>query len=82
MKRNLNRALLCRLIIDLELTGEEIDAMSRDEIYEAVLGYEGLINYGDWIKELILQVYGIDLNKWSEYLAPESVAEMEGLEEY
>ena len=64
------------------LTNEEIDAMSRDEIYEAVLGYEGLINYGDWIKELVLQVYGIDLNNWPEYLAPETVAEMKGLEEY
>lgn len=82
MKRKLDRTLLCRLVIDLELTNEEIDAMSRDEIYEAILGYEGLVNYGDWIKELVLQVYGIDLNKWPEYLAPETVAEITGQEEY
>ena len=82
MKRKLDPALLCRLIIDLDLSGQEIDDMSRDEMFEAILGYEGLVNYGDWIKELVLQVYGIDLNNWSEYLAPESVAEMKGLEEY
>lgn len=36
----------------------------------------------NWIKELVLQVYGIDLHNWPEYLAPESAAEMQGLEEY
>lgn len=81
-RRKLDPALLCRLIIDLELTGQEIDNMSRDEMFRAVLDYEGIINYDEWIKELVLQVYGIDLNNWPEYLAPESVAEMKGLEEY
>lgn len=37
---------------------------------------------GGWIKELVLQVYGIDLNNWPDYLAPKAVAEMKGLEEY
>lgn len=82
MKRKLDTTLLCRLIIDLELTGEEIEAMSRDEMFRAVLEYEGIMNYDDWIKELVLQVYGIDLNNWPEYLTPESAAEMQGLEEY
>ena len=82
MKRKLDRTLLCRLVIDLELTNEEIDAMSWDEIYEAILNHEGLVNYGGWIKKLVLQVYGIDLNSWPEYLAPETVAEMKGSEEY
>ena len=82
MKRKLDPALLCRLIIDLDLSGQEFDDMSRDEMFEAILGYKGLVHYGDWIKELVLQVYGIDLNSWPEYLAPESVAEMKGLEEY
>lgn len=82
MKRKLDPALLYRLHIDLELTGEDIDSMSRDEMFRALLDYEGLMNYDEWIKELVLQVYGIDLNKWPEYLAPESVAEMKGLEEY
>ena len=82
MKRKLDPALLCRLIIDLGLSGEEIDSISRDEMFRALLGYEGIINHDKWIKELVLQVYGIDLNNWPEYLAPESVAEMKGLEEY
>ena len=82
MKRKLDTTLLCRLIIDLELTGEEIEAMSRDEMFRAVLEYEGIMGYDDWIKKLVLQVYGIDLNNWPEYLAPESAAEMQGLEEY
>ena len=82
MKRKLDTTLLCRLIIDLELTGEEIDAMSRDEMFRAVLEYEGIMGYDDWIKELVLQVYSIDLNNWPEYLVPESAAEMQGLEEY
>lgn len=82
MKRKLDSTLLCRLLIELELTTEEINAMSRDEMFRAVLEYEGIMGYDDWIKELVLQVYGIDLNNWTEYLAPESAAEMQGLEEY
>ena len=82
MKRKLNPALLCRLIIDLELTGEEIDAMSRDEMFRVLLEHEGIMGYDDWIKELVLQVYGIDLNKWTVYLMPENVSEMQGTEEY
>ena len=82
MKRKLDPALLCRLIIDLDLSGEEIDGMSRDEMFRAVLEYEGIYNYDEWLKELVLQVYGIDLNNWPEYLDPEAVAEMKGLEEY
>ena len=54
MKRKLDPALLCRLIIDLDLSGQEIDGMSRDEMFEAILGYKGLVHYGDWIKELVL----------------------------
>lgn len=82
MKRKLDPALLCRLHIDLDLSGEEIDRMSRDEMFRALLDYEGIMNYDEWLKELVLQVYGIDLNNWPEYLDPESVAEMKGLEEY
>jgi len=82
MKRKLDTTLLCRLIIDLELTGEEIEAMSRDEMFRAVLEYEGIMGYDDWIKELVLQVYGIDLNNWTEYLNPENISEMLGTEEY
>jgi len=82
MKRKLDPALLCRLIIDLEMTGEEIEVMSRDEMFRAVLEYEGIMGYDDWIKELVLQVYGIDLNNWTEYLNPENISEMLGTEEY
>ena len=82
MKRKLDPALLCRLIIDLELTGKEIEAMSRDEMFRVLLEHEGILGYDNWIKKLVLQVYGIDLNSWPEYLNPENAAEMQGLEEY
>ena len=82
MKRKLDIKLLGRLIIDLDLSKKEINDMSRDEIFRALLEYEGIMNYDEWIKELVLQVYGIDLNNWTEYLDPESVAEMQGWEEY
>ena len=82
MKRHIDKRLLCRLIIDLELSEEEIEHMSRNEMFAAILNYEGYRLAEDLIKELILEVYGIDLNHWEEYLDPESVAEMEGREEY
>lgn len=82
MKRLIDKRLLCRLIIDLELSGEEIDRMSREEMFATVLNYEGYVDAAEHIKELVLEVYGIDLNHWEEYLDPESVAEMEGREEY
>ena len=82
MKRPIDKRLLGRLIIDLELSEEEIDSMSRNEMFAAILEYEGYRLAEDLIKELVLEVYGIDLNHWEEYLDPESVAEMEGREEY
>ena len=82
MKRKLDTKLLGRLILDLDLSKKEIDAMSRDEMFRALLEYEGIMGYDDWIKELVLQVYGIDLNNWPEYLNPENAAEMQGTEEY
>ena len=82
MKRKLDPNLLCRLILDMDYSGEEIDRMSRDEMFQAILENEGIIGYAAWIKELVLQVYGIDLQNWEEYLTPETVAELKGLEEY
>ncbi len=82
MKRKIDKNLLRRLLIDLDMSMQEVDSMSRNEMFSAILDYEGYINAADLIKELVLEVYGIDLNNWEEYLAPESVAEMKGLEEY
>lgn len=82
MKRKLDSALRFRLLCELDLTPEEINSMSRHEIFTAILDYEGYEHADKLVKKLVLEVYGIDLDHWEEYLDPESVAEMEGREEY
>lgn len=71
---------LTYLIGNLELSQEEIQSMTRNEVFDAVLAYEG---YGHSynIKSMIKNIYGIDLNNYQEYLDPESVAEMDKSEE-
>ena len=72
--------LMAYLIGTVELTTEEINNMTRNEVFDAILQYEG---YGHSynIKSIIKSVYGINLNNYHEYLDPMSVAEMDGLEE-
>lgn len=82
MKRTYDTKLIGRLIFELDLDKKEIDNMSRHEIFEAILDYEGYVHCAGQIKEIVREVYRIDLDHWQDYLAPESVAEMEGLEEY
>ena len=74
-------ALLAYLIGTVELSLEEINNMTRNEIFDAILTYEG---YGHSynIHSIVKTVYGIDLRNYQEYLDPESVAEMDGLEEH
>ena len=56
------RTTLIKLICDMELTGEDIDSMSRSEVFDAILNYEGYVNCTSTIKSIILDVYGIDLD--------------------
>lgn len=80
--KKLTEKTLRKLVCDIGLPIDEAHSMSRGEIFEAWLNYEGYIHCAHEIKTIVQEVYGIDLNNWKEYLNPESVAEMEGLEEY
>lgn len=70
---------LAYLIGSLELSQEEIQSMTRNEVFDAVLKYEGY-GHGFLIRDMVKTIYGIDLNNYPEYLDPESVTEMDGLE--
>lgn len=74
-------SLMAYLIGTVELTTEKINSMTRNEVFDAILQYEGY-GHSYSIKSIIKAVYGIDLNNYREYLEPASVAEMDGLEEY
>ena len=58
---------LVRQNLDLEPTDtsmdEEINAMSRNEIFNRVCEWEGLIGYGRVIHEWIKDIYSVDLDK-------------------
>ena len=58
---------LVRQNLDLESTDtsmdEEINAMSRNEVFNRVCEWEGLIGYGRVIREWIKDIYGIDLDR-------------------
>ena len=41
----------------------EIEAMSKQEVFDRVCNWDGLIGYSTTIKSWINQIYGIDLNK-------------------
>lgn len=66
MQHNLSPELRRYLITEAELTNEEINGMTPNEVFETVLNYEGLINYAYKIKRIIKNVYGIDLDKVGE----------------
>lgn len=51
------------LVTECELSMEEINSMSRNEIFDTVLNYEGYMGHHGNLKRIIKDVYGIDLNK-------------------
>lgn len=51
------------LVTQCELTRDEINSMSRNEIFETVLNYEGYRGHPENLKQIIKDVYGIDLNR-------------------
>ena len=40
---------------------DEFDHMSKREILEEILNYEGITGYTDWIINLIQDIYGVSL---------------------
>jgi hypothetical protein len=51
---------------DTSLDGE-ILAMSRDEVLDRVCAWNGLIGFGDTVKDWVQDVYGVELeDEWNE----------------
>lgn len=62
---NIMRKVRGNLNLELDDTSRdgEIEVMSKQEVFDRVCNWDGLINYGDTIIKWISQIYGIDLNK-------------------
>lgn len=73
---NCSQTIRRYLLTEAELTSEEVDAMTPNEVFEEVLNCEGLLFYAEKIKHLIKGIYGIDLNHYKEYLDLDSAADM------
>lgn len=50
------------LVNELEIDKTEVEYMSSNEIFDAILNYEGLCGYGTWIRNLVSEVYGVQLD--------------------
>jgi len=59
----MNKRIFNILTEDCGLSEEEISTMSKSEILEAILHYEGFIGYTAWIKNMINDIYGLDLDE-------------------
>ena len=58
---------LAYLIGTVELTTEEINSMTRNEIFDVVLTYEGYgIHAGFLIRDMVKTIYGINLDHYKE----------------
>lgn len=75
--------MLKYLVNEMGLETEAIENMTRNEVFDELVRYEGLGYYAGYtIRNMVKQIYGIDLDYYQEYLDPQSVAEMDGLNEY
>lgn len=63
----------------MELTKEDLEYMTRNEMLNAYLSHEGYGRHaGYFIRSVIKDICGIDLTNYREYLPPETIAEMDG----
>ena len=62
---NIMRMVRGNLELELDDTSrdEEIEAMSKQEVFDRVCNWDGLIGYSTTIKSWINQIYGINLDK-------------------
>lgn len=83
MAKRYPKEFLAYLIGEVELTPKELAYMTRDEVLDTLLAYEGFGQYAGYaIRTWIKDIYSIDLTNYEEYLNPESLAILDGLEEY
>lgn len=57
----MNMEYIYNRLIECECTVLEISRMSKNEMFEYLLNYEGLIGYDYWIKSLVKDLYGITI---------------------
>lgn len=62
---NIMRMVRGNLDLDFDDTSrdEEIECMSKNEVFESVCSWEGLIGYNHTIIGWIKDIYGVDLNR-------------------
>ena len=76
MKKNhCSQAVRRYLMTEGELTGEAVDDMTPNEMFEEILNLEGILYNAENIKRIVKDCYGIDLNHYEEYLDMDSMAE-------
>lgn len=63
MKRNLSPALRRYILTEGEMSDEELDEMTNDELFETMLDLKGLYDFTSTIKRIIKDVYDIDLDR-------------------
>lgn len=77
-----NQYFLRQLLMDYELDKQRIALMSRNELFDYILAYEGHGHGAGYsIHNLVKAVYGIDLNHYRDYLPEDELRELEGWDE-
>lgn len=77
-----NREFQRELTEEYELDKQRIESMSRNELFDYVLEYEGYgRGAGYSIRNLVKIVYGIDLSKYRDYLPQDELEKLEGWNE-
>lgn len=60
-KHALPENILEKLLFDCEFSPEELEYLSRGEIIDALLNYEGIIGYTDKILDWVCEIWNIEL---------------------
>lgn len=57
----MNMDYIYKLLLKADYTLLEISRMTKDEMFENILNYEGLIGYAHWIKDIIESLYDMEV---------------------
>lgn len=67
---------------ECELPAAELALMSHNELFDYICEYEGYGKYSGYsLRNLVRCVYGIDLNRYKEYLPEDELAALNGWDE-